>query len=67
MIKIEPADRLKQLPACLCAELDLIKEAACARGVDVIDPGVVRSGQSAFGNFCGAPGRGCFRPAKNGC
>jgi LL-diaminopimelate aminotransferase len=40
MIKIEQADRLKQLPPYLFAELDRKKAAAKERGVDVIDLGV---------------------------
>jgi LL-diaminopimelate aminotransferase len=40
MIKIEQADRLKQLPPYLFAELDRKKAEAQDRGVDVIDLGV---------------------------
>ena len=40
MIKIEQADRLKQLPPYLFAELDRKKAEARERGVDVIDLGV---------------------------
>jgi LL-diaminopimelate aminotransferase len=40
MIKIERADRLKQLPPYLFAELDRKKDEVKARGVDVIDVGV---------------------------
>lgn len=40
MIKIEQADRLKQLPPYLFAELDRKKAEARGRGVDVIDLGV---------------------------
>lgn len=40
MITIEKADRLKQLPPYLFAELDRKKDAVKARGVDVIDLGV---------------------------
>jgi len=40
MIKIEKADRLKQLPPYLFAELDRKKAEARAKGVDVIDLGV---------------------------
>ena len=40
MIKIEQADRLKQLPPYLFAELDRKKAEARARGIDVIDLGV---------------------------
>ncbi|MCF6290713.1 MAG: LL-diaminopimelate aminotransferase [Desulfobacterales bacterium] len=40
MITIEKADRLKQLPPYLFAELDRKKAAARAKGVDVIDLGV---------------------------
>jgi len=40
MIKIEKADRLKQLPPYLFAELDRKKEEVRARGIDVIDLGV---------------------------
>ncbi|MFN2366152.1 MAG: LL-diaminopimelate aminotransferase [Desulfurivibrionaceae bacterium] len=40
MIKIEKADRLKQLPPYLFAELDRKKDEVKARGVDVIDVGV---------------------------
>jgi LL-diaminopimelate aminotransferase len=40
MIRIEKADRLKQLPPYLFAELDRKKAEARARGVDVIDLGV---------------------------
>ena len=40
MITIEQADRLKQLPPYLFAELDRKKAEARARGVDVIDLGV---------------------------
>ncbi len=40
MITIEKADRLKQLPPYLFAELDRKKAEARARGVDVIDLGV---------------------------
>ncbi len=40
MIKIEKAERLKQLPPYLFAELDRKKADAAARGVDVIDLGV---------------------------
>ena len=40
MITIEKADRLKQLPPYLFAELDRKKAEAKARGVDVIDLGV---------------------------
>ena len=40
MIKIVQADRLKQLPPYLFAELDRKKAEARARGVDVIDLGV---------------------------
>ncbi|MFC1837165.1 LL-diaminopimelate aminotransferase [Thermodesulfobacteriota bacterium] len=40
MIKIEQADRLKQLPPYLFAELDRKKTEARERGVDVIDLGV---------------------------
>jgi LL-diaminopimelate aminotransferase len=40
MIKIEQADRLKQLPPYLFAELDRKKAEAMERGVDVIDLGV---------------------------
>jgi len=40
MIKIEQADRLKQLPPYLFAELDRKKAEAKNRGVDVIDLGV---------------------------
>jgi LL-diaminopimelate aminotransferase len=40
MIKIEQADRLKQLPPYLFAELDRKKAEARSRGVDVIDLGV---------------------------
>ena len=40
MIKIERAERLKQLPPYLFAELDRKKDAVKARGVDVIDVGV---------------------------
>jgi LL-diaminopimelate aminotransferase len=40
MIKIEQANRLKQLPPYLFAELDRKKAEARARGVDVIDLGV---------------------------
>jgi LL-diaminopimelate aminotransferase len=40
MMKIEQADRLKQLPPYLFAELDRKKAEAKARGVDVIDLGV---------------------------
>jgi LL-diaminopimelate aminotransferase len=39
-IKIEKADRLKQLPPYLFAELDRKKDEVKARGVDVIDIGV---------------------------
>jgi LL-diaminopimelate aminotransferase len=39
-IKIEKADRLKQLPPYLFAELDRKKDEVKARGVDVIDVGV---------------------------
>lgn len=40
MIKIEQAERLKQLPPYLFAELDRKKAEARSRGVDVIDLGV---------------------------
>ncbi|MEA3547887.1 MAG: LL-diaminopimelate aminotransferase [Thermodesulfobacteriota bacterium] len=40
MIKIEKAERLKQLPPYLFAELDRKKAEVLARGVDVIDLGV---------------------------
>ncbi len=40
MIQIEKAERLKQLPPYLFAELDRKKEEVQARGVDVIDLGV---------------------------
>ncbi|MDT8335316.1 MAG: LL-diaminopimelate aminotransferase [Desulfurivibrionaceae bacterium] len=40
MIKIEKADRLKQLPPYLFAELDRKKDEVKGRGVDVIDVGV---------------------------
>ena len=40
MITIEQADRLKQLPPYLFAELDRKKAEARSRGVDVIDLGV---------------------------
>jgi len=40
MIEITKAERLKQLPPYLFAELDRKKEAVQARGVDVIDLGV---------------------------
>lgn len=40
MIKIEKADRLKQLPPYLFAELDRKKAEVAARGVDIIDLGV---------------------------
>jgi LL-diaminopimelate aminotransferase len=40
MITIEQADRLKQLPPYLFAELDRKKAEAASRGVDVIDLGV---------------------------
>jgi len=40
MLKIEKAERLKQLPPYLFAELDRKKEAVRAKGVDVIDIGV---------------------------
>ncbi len=40
MIKIEQADRLKQLPPYLFAELDRKKAEAKGKGVDVIDLGV---------------------------
>lgn len=40
MLKIEKADRLKQLPPYLFAELDRKKDAVRAKGVDVIDIGV---------------------------
>ena len=40
MITIEKADRLKQLPPYLFAELDRKKDEARAKGVDVIDLGV---------------------------
>lgn len=40
MIRIEKAERLKQLPPYLFAELDRKKDAVKARGVDVIDLGV---------------------------
>jgi len=40
MIKIEQADRLKQLPPYLFAELDRKKAEARERGIDVIDLGV---------------------------
>jgi len=40
MIKIEKADRLKQLPPYLFAELDRKKDEVKARGIDVIDVGV---------------------------
>lgn len=40
MITIDKADRLKQLPPYLFAELDRKKDAVKARGVDVIDLGV---------------------------
>jgi LL-diaminopimelate aminotransferase len=40
MIRIEKADRLKQLPPYLFAELDRKKAEARAKGVDVIDLGV---------------------------
>lgn len=40
MIKIDKADRLKQLPPYLFAELDRKKDEVKARGVDVIDLGV---------------------------
>ncbi len=40
MITIEKADRLKELPPYLFAELDRKKDAVRARGVDVIDVGV---------------------------
>lgn len=40
MITIEKADRLKQLPPYLFAELDRKKDAVKARGIDVIDLGV---------------------------
>lgn len=40
MITIEKADRLKQLPPYLFAELDRKKEEVQARGLDVIDLGV---------------------------
>ena len=40
MITIEQADRLKQLPPYLFAELDRKKAEAMSRGVDVIDLGV---------------------------
>lgn len=40
MIKIDKADRLKQLPPYLFAELDRKKDEVKSRGVDVIDLGV---------------------------
>jgi len=40
MLKIEKAERLKQLPPYLFAELDRKKEEARDRGIDVIDLGV---------------------------
>jgi LL-diaminopimelate aminotransferase len=40
MLKIEKADRLKQLPPYLFAELDRKKDEVRAKGVDVIDIGV---------------------------
>ena len=40
MMKIELAQRIKKLPPYLFAELDRMKAAAMAKGVDVIDLGV---------------------------
>ena len=40
MVKVELADRVKQLPPYLFVRLDEMKAAAQARGVDVIDLGI---------------------------
>jgi LL-diaminopimelate aminotransferase len=64
-VSILPAKRIRALPPYLFAEIDRMKNAVAARGVDIISLGIGDPDRPTFPHIVAALGRGAANPANH--